>query len=133
MKFQVELVSRIFPSFRPWFVCKRRRPRAHGRRTSLPPPSSPSPPPFPPAKNHQVPRERMVERPIFRARMVTRMQIALTRLGARYWHWMSPVSRLAGQSRWQMQRCNRTRLKVIQIYECDNVPFRLRDVVCKSN
>lgn len=63
----------------------------------------------------------MAERPIFRARMVTRMQIALTRLKARYWHWMSPVSRLAEQSRCQMQHAATEH--AIQIYECDNVSF----------
>ncbi|EGI63192.1 hypothetical protein G5I_08429 [Acromyrmex echinatior] len=39
---------------------------------------------------------------LFHVRMVTPMQIALTRLKARYWHWMSSVSWPAGQSRCQI-------------------------------
>ncbi|TGZ51482.1 Uncharacterized protein DBV15_02219, partial [Temnothorax longispinosus] len=38
---------------------------------------------------------------LFQARMVTPMQIALTRLKARYWHWVSSVSEPVGQSRCQ--------------------------------
>jgi len=36
---------------------------------------------------------------LFQAHMVASMQIALTRLKARYWHWVSSVSRPVGQSR----------------------------------
>lgn len=46
---------------------------------------------------------------LFQACMVTPMQIDLTRLKARYWHWISSVSGPAGQSRCQI--CNETHLK----------------------
>ncbi|KYN09863.1 hypothetical protein ALC57_17986 [Trachymyrmex cornetzi] len=39
---------------------------------------------------------------LFHVRMVTPMQIALTRLKARYWHWVSSVSWPAGRSRCQI-------------------------------